>query len=147
MSSNSSDFTPRQLREFAERQYVAQWELKYRSWSYAVGNAKLSREQLAAMQPPMEELLAKTKVSGEPLLTRLDRITKWFFVEWLAVTGPQNYLVANRHPLHMLSVKSITDIFARLVAAHDGACRARCQYWGGKALELLKPESSLPGAA
>lgn len=139
---SSGDFTPRQLRHFAELQYVAQWEMKYRSWSYAVGNAKLSCEQLAAMQPKVKELLAKTAISGEPLLTRLDRITKWFFVEWLAVSGPHNYLVVNRHPLHMLSVKSITDIFARLAAAHDGACRARCQYYGRKALELLKAKST-----
>ena len=136
----TGEFNASFLQYFAELQYLAQWQNKYEgpSWSAVMLklNAKLSREQIDAMFLEVKTLLDETESSGEPMLTRLDRITKWFFVEWLNIPGKNDFLRVNKHPLEHLSRADIQDIFGRMKVAHENARAARTQYHLWKGVEF-----------
>ena len=124
-------FTPNRLRHFAEMQYLAQWEQKYRTaggWPI-VASGSLSSEQLEAMYPFVEALIRDSEASERPFLNRLDSITKYFFTEWLKAHGIADLLVRERHPLRRLSVKDIETIFERMVEEHKNGTLFELQHW------------------
>lgn len=114
-----TEITPNRLRYFAEMQYLAQWEQKYRyigGWP-SLGGASLSDEQLKAMYPHVDALLRSSEASGRFFLNRLDSITRVFFVEWLETS--EQRLVKERHPLRLLLREDIDTIFDRMSAQHE----------------------------
>lgn len=151
---SSSELTRTQLRHFAEKQYLAQWEQHYGrpgGWP-VVFSAKLSSEQVDAMHPFVDSLLRESESSGRHVLVRLDRITKYFFVEWLKTRGHNDFLVKEHHKLRFLSQKDIETIFERITAEHAKGKLFELQHWFVEAchfLEAREPatdEVSLGGA-